>query len=61
MVVSKAFGTTDSEMKKTSLLRHVFIEEPAVTSLLVTHYTIGNISSKPVPQNDVNPTSQSIF
>jgi hypothetical protein len=37
MVVSKAFGTIDSEMKKTSLLRHVFIEEPAVTSLLVTH------------------------
>jgi hypothetical protein len=26
MVVSKAFGTIDGEMKKTSLLRHVFLE-----------------------------------
>jgi hypothetical protein len=31
MVVSKAFGTIDGEMKKTSLLRHAFIEVPAVT------------------------------
>ena len=26
MVVSKAFGTLDGEMKKTSLLRHAFVE-----------------------------------
>jgi len=26
MVVSKAFGTIDGEMKKTSLLRHAFVE-----------------------------------
>ena len=31
MVVSKAFGTIDGEMKKTSLLRHAFVEVPAVT------------------------------
>jgi hypothetical protein len=31
MVVSKAFGTIDGEMKKTSLLRHAFIEVPAVS------------------------------
>ncbi|HEX8574989.1 MAG TPA: hypothetical protein VF677_01710 [Flavobacterium sp.] len=31
MVVSKAFGTIDGEMKKTSLLRHAFIEIPAVS------------------------------
>ena len=31
MVVSKAFGTLDGEMKKTSLLRHAFIEIPAVS------------------------------
>jgi hypothetical protein len=30
MVVSKAFGTIDGEMKKTSLLRHAF-EVPAVS------------------------------
>jgi hypothetical protein len=30
MVVSKAFGTIDGEMKKTSLLRHAFVEVPAV-------------------------------
>jgi energy-converting hydrogenase Eha subunit E len=30
MVVSKAFGTIDGEMKKTSLLRHAFVEIPAV-------------------------------
>ena len=31
MVVSKAFGTLDGEMKKTSLLRHTFIQVPAVS------------------------------
>jgi len=31
MIVSKAFGTIDGEMKKTSLLRHAFIEVPAVS------------------------------
>ena len=31
MVVSKAFGTFDGEMKKTSLLRHAFLEVPAVS------------------------------
>ena len=31
MVVSKAFGTIEGEMKKTSLLRHAFVEIPAVS------------------------------
>jgi hypothetical protein len=31
MVVSKAFGTIDGEMKKTSLLRHAFTEIPEVS------------------------------
>ena len=31
MVVSKAFGTLDGEMKKTSLLRHAFLQVPAVS------------------------------
>ena len=31
MVVSKAFGTLDGEMKKTSLLRHAFVEVPSVS------------------------------
>jgi hypothetical protein len=31
MIVSKAFGTIDGEMKKTSLLRHAFLEVPAVS------------------------------
>jgi hypothetical protein len=31
MVVSKAFGIIDGEMKKTSLLRHAFVEVPAVS------------------------------
>lgn len=31
MAVSKAFGTIDGEMKKTSLLRHAFVEVPAVS------------------------------
>jgi hypothetical protein len=35
MVVSKAFGTIDGEMKKTSFLRHAFIEVPAVSIVKV--------------------------
>ena len=35
MVVSKAFGTIDGEMKKTSLLRHAFVEVPSVTFVKV--------------------------
>ena len=35
MVVSKAFGTLDGEMKKTSLLRHAFVEIPAVSVVKV--------------------------
>ena len=31
MVVSKAFGNIDGEMKKTSLLRHAFVEVPSVS------------------------------
>ena len=31
MVVSKAFGTLDGEMKKMSLLRHAFVKIPAVS------------------------------
>ncbi len=31
MVVSKAFGTIEGEMKKTSLLRHAFVEVPSVS------------------------------
>ena len=31
MLVSKAFGTIDGEMKKTSLLRHAFVKVPAVS------------------------------
>jgi hypothetical protein len=31
MVVSKAFGTLNGEMKKTSLLRHAFVEVPPVS------------------------------
>jgi hypothetical protein len=31
MVVSKAFGTVAGEMKKTSLLRHAFVQVPAVS------------------------------
>ena len=31
MIVSKAFGTIEGEMKKTSLLRHAFIEVPSVS------------------------------
>jgi hypothetical protein len=35
MVVSKAFGTLDGEMKKTSLLRHAFVQIPAVSVVRV--------------------------
>lgn len=35
MVVSKAFGTVDGEMKKTSLLRHAFIHVSAVSVVKV--------------------------
>lgn len=35
MVVSKAFGTLEGEMKKTSLLRHAFVELPAVSVVKV--------------------------
>ena len=35
MVVSKAFGTIDGEMKKTSLLRHAFVEVPAISVVKV--------------------------
>lgn len=35
MVVSKAFGTIDGEMKKTSLLRHAFMKVPAVSVVKV--------------------------
>ena len=31
IIVSKAFGTIDGEMKKTSLLRHAYVEVPAVS------------------------------
>jgi len=31
MLVSRAFGTIDGEMKKTSLLRHAFVKVPAVS------------------------------
>lgn len=35
MVVSKAFGTINGEMKKTSLLRHAFVNVPAVSVVKV--------------------------
>lgn len=35
MVVSKAFGTLDGEMKKTSLLRHAFMQVPAVSVIKI--------------------------
>jgi hypothetical protein len=31
MVVSKAFGTINGEMRKTSALRHAFVEVPAIS------------------------------
>jgi len=35
MVVSKAFGTIDGEMKKTSLLRHAFMKVPSISVVKV--------------------------
>ena len=35
MVVSKAFGTINGEMKKTSLLRHAFVKVPTVSAVKV--------------------------
>ena len=35
MVVSKAFGTLDGEMKKTSLLRHAFVKAPSVSAVKI--------------------------
>lgn len=35
MVVSKAFGTIDGEMKRTSLLRHAFVSVPSVSVVKV--------------------------
>ena len=35
MVVSKASGMIDGEMKKTSLLRHAFVEIPAVSTVKI--------------------------
>ena len=35
MVVSKAFGTLDGEMKKTVLLRHAFVQVPSVSVVKV--------------------------
>ncbi len=35
MVVSKAFGTIEGEMKKTSILRHAFVEVPAVSAVKI--------------------------
>jgi hypothetical protein len=35
MVVSNAFGTLNGEMKKTSLLRHAFVEVPPVSVLKI--------------------------
>jgi hypothetical protein len=35
MVVSKAFGTIAGEMKKTSLLRHAFVNIPAVSTVKI--------------------------
>ena len=35
MVVSKAFGTLNGEMKKTSLLRHAFMQLPPVSAIKV--------------------------
>lgn len=35
MVVSKAFGTIDGEMRKTSLLRHAFMKVPTVSAVKI--------------------------
>jgi energy-converting hydrogenase Eha subunit E len=46
MIVSKAFGTVDGEMRKTSLLRHAFVEIPPVSvkkiELLYTNILVLN-------------------
>jgi hypothetical protein len=62
MVVSSASGTIDGEMKKTSLLRHAFLEIPAVSvqkvemieknvvqlnnEFMVTYFLNGNLFDK---------------
>lgn len=35
MVVSKAFGTIDGEMKKSSLLRHAFVHVPSQSAIKI--------------------------
>lgn len=35
MVVSKAFGTLDGEMKKTSILRHAYVKIPAISAVKI--------------------------
>ena len=35
MVVSKAFGTLDGVMKKTSLLRHAYVKVPSVSAVKI--------------------------
>lgn len=35
MVVSKAFGTIDGEMRKTSLLRHALVEMPPISAVKI--------------------------
>jgi len=35
MVVSKAFGTIDGEMRKTSMLRHALVEMPSVSAVKI--------------------------
>jgi len=35
MVVSKAFGTLDGEMKKTSILRHAYVTIPAISAVKI--------------------------
>lgn len=35
MVVSKAFGTIEGEMRKTSMLRHALVEMPAVSAVKI--------------------------
>lgn len=35
MVVSKAFGTLNGEMRKTSLMRHALVEMPAVSAVKI--------------------------
>ena len=35
MVVSKAFGTLNGEMRKTSLMRHALVEMPAISAVKI--------------------------